>query len=153
MPPEEREEVLRRAEEVLLAVRDPATGRPVVTRVFRPEELPGLGIGGPRGGDLYFDLAPGYYASAAPASDVVGPSRTSWGRGGHGFWPERRDMHAIFYAAGPGLRSGVRIPGIRHVDIAPTLARAVGLPAPADACGHVVGEMLDLTKQLSIVSP
>jgi hypothetical protein len=51
-------------------------------------------------------------------------------------------MHAIFYAAGPGLRTGVAIPPIRHLDVAPTLAHLIGIPAPPQAEGRVVTEAL-----------
>jgi len=55
-------------------------------------------------------------------------------------------MHAIFYAAGPGLRRGVKIGPVRHVDVAPTLAAAVGMPAPKDATGEVVEGALESTE-------
>jgi arylsulfatase A-like enzyme len=76
------------------------------------------------------------------ADAVAGPQDPPWGSGEHGYQPARRAMHAIFYAAGPGLGRGVRLGPIRHVDVAPTLTRAAGLPAPADAEGRVVTEAL-----------
>ena len=72
---------------------------------------------------------------------VTGPARLR-GEAQHGFPPERRDMNAIFYAAGPGWRRGVRLGPVRHVDLALTLA-AVGLPAPKDTTGKVVAGALD----------
>lgn len=136
------ESVLAAASEALLAARDPATGKTVVTRLFRVDELGVLGVGGPLAGDLYLDVAPGYYPSRKLSESVVEPSSQPWGEGGHGFWPERRDMHAIFYLSGPGVRRGVTVAPIRHVDVAPTLARLLGIPAPPQATGRVVEEML-----------
>ncbi len=124
------------------AAGDPATGKPVVTRVFRVEELGGMGVGGPLAGDLYLDLAPGYYPSRALAERPLSPTRVPWGEGVHGFWPERREMHAIFYVRGPGIHRGVTVAPTRHVDVAPTLARLLGIPAPAQATGRVVEELL-----------
>ncbi|HZI19412.1 MAG TPA: alkaline phosphatase family protein [Pyrinomonadaceae bacterium] len=142
VPPSEREEVLRRAAESLLALVDPETGRHVITKVFRPEETAGLGIGGPAGGDLYFDTAPGYMPSSRYVADIFSPGRRGAGNGEHGFYPHRAKMKAVFFMAGPGVRRNVIIPGVRQIDIAPTLSRLLGIPAPKDARGHVVGDAL-----------
>jgi hypothetical protein len=134
--------VIERAAAALLAPRDPQSGAALVERVFRPQEFPGLGIGGPRGGDLYFDLAPGLYPSAGLRDEVVSAARNARGSGEHGYDPERRAMHAIFYLAGPGVAAGARLPAIRHIDVAPTLARLLGLPAPPQSIGRIVAEAL-----------
>lgn len=138
--PEDRAAVVDAAARALSAVIDPRTGGPAFPRVFRPEDFPEHGIRGV--GDLYVDVAPGYYPKNGPSEVLVGPARSSWSEGNHGYWPERRDMHAIFYAAGPGLARGVVIPPIRHIDVAPTLARLAGFPAPPQAIGQVVEAML-----------
>lgn len=142
VPPSEREEVIRLAAASLLSLTDPETGRHVVERVFRPEETAGLGIGGPAGGDLYFDPAPGYMPSTRYAAGLFSPARRGAGNGEHGFYPHRAKMKAVFFMAGPGVRRNLTVPGVRQIDIAPTLARLLGIPAPADARGHVIGEAL-----------
>lgn len=147
VPPAEREAVAEAAAQALLDAREPETGRHLVERVFLPGSFPGLGIGGPRGGDLYFDTAPGYLPSKQAADHLTAPWPRPWGAGEHGFWPERRSMHAIVYLAGPGVRAGVEVPPIRHVDVAPTLARLLGIPAPPQAVGHVIGEILEAPDQ------
>ncbi|MDX2000250.1 MAG: alkaline phosphatase family protein [Thermoanaerobaculia bacterium] len=124
---EERESILQAAEQALRAVRDPETGEPVVATVFRPGERPDLLLAGPRVGDLAYDLVPGYYPQQGPSEVAVGPSKVPWGAGQHGFLPERRDMHAIFYASEPGLGPGRDLPPIRHVDVAGLLADWLGL--------------------------
>jgi len=143
--PEDREEVLNAAAEALLETRDPETGRHVVHRLFWPQELPGLGIDGPWTGDLYVDVAPGYYPTRELADRLVTRMPWPWG-GEHGYWPERRAMHAIFYAMGPGLREGVVVPSIRFIDVAPTLAFLLGIPAPPQARGEVIERMLEVGK-------
>ncbi len=140
--PADRDEVLQAAAEALLGARDPETGRHVVHRLFQPQELPGLGLDGPRTGDLYVDLAPGYQPTTELAPRAVTPVRWPWGEGEHGYWPQRRAMHAIFYAMGPGLREGVQVPPIRHIDVAPTLSTLLGIPAPPQARGERVDKML-----------
>ncbi len=138
--PEERDAIVDAAAEALLAVVDPRTGSGAFPRVFRPEDFPDHGIRG--AGDLYLDVAPGYYPENGPSDVLFGPADSSWSEGNHGYWPERRDMHAIFYAAGPGLRRGVAVPPTRHIDVAPTLAHLAGFPAPPQATGRVVEAML-----------
>src|SRR5205823_2170057 len=52
VPPGDREAVLRTATGALLATTDPRSGQHLITQVFRPDQMTGLGIGGPTGGDL-----------------------------------------------------------------------------------------------------
>ncbi len=141
--PGERDALVAAAAEALLRVEDPRTGGPIVPRVFRPEDYPAYGIRPPAGGDLYLDIAPGYYPKNGASGVLFGPDRSAWSEGNHGYWPERREMHAIFYATGPGLARGAVVPPIRHIDVAPTLARVAGFPAPPQATGRVVEEMLE----------
>ncbi len=101
---------------------------PGITSFFTPEQDGGrLGIGGPAGGDLYFDFAPGYGASARASGPLVADVSP---RGVHGFLPTRRDMHAILIATGPRVPAGVLWPEIRIIDIAPLIAELLGFPAP-----------------------
>ena len=139
--PAEREGVLRQASEALLAARDPGTGAPVVTAVFRPDQLSALGLDGPAGGDLCYELAPGYYEDDRGFDAIVTPDRSRIGSGQHGYFPFRTTMQAIWFLAGPGVKSGVTIPAVRQVEIAPTLLRLVGIAPPAGIEGHVVGEI------------
>jgi predicted AlkP superfamily pyrophosphatase or phosphodiesterase len=132
--PEDRDSVCGAVQQALLAARDDAD-RSVITMAVRPEEAAGLGIGGPTGGDVYFDTLVGLYPSGRQSSVLLAPVNSPIGNGVHGFFPYRRRMNAIFYAAGPGLPKGVELPVIRHIDIMPTLCKAVGLPRPKDATG------------------
>ena len=142
VPPADRDRVLDAAIAALLAARDGDTGNALIERVYRPVQFPARGIGGPRGGDLYFDPAPGVYPAQVPTDRVVVPLPEAWGAGMHGFDPERRTMHAIFAVAGPGVAAGTMLPAVRQIDVAPTLARLVGIPAPPQAVGHVIGGAL-----------
>jgi len=141
VPPEQRATVIEAARKALLSAVD-STGMPFVTLTATPTDFPYLGMGGPRGGDLYFELAPGYYPSNRASRDLVSKNGDEIGAGVHGFYPQRRTMHAIFYAAGPGLQVGKSIPAVRQIDIMPTLCAALGIPAPKNATGHSVGEAL-----------
>lgn len=47
--------------------------------------------------------------------------------GQHGFDPEIPDMHATFYAWGPQIKSGLKIPGFENVNVYPLIAKILGL--------------------------
>lgn len=140
--PAEREEILQKATRALLAEVDPETGNSIVTRVFRPDDILGLGIGGEAGGDLYLDFAPGYVPTAAVRDEVLTLSNAPIGSGVHGFLPLRKKMQAICYIGGAGVKKGVVLPGIRQIDIAPTIATLLGIPAPKNAQGHIIGGVM-----------
>ena len=123
----------------LLSARDPESGTPLARAVV-DTELDGeaLGIGGEFAPDLYFDPTPGYVASARFGSkEIVGPAVTM-GMGAHGPFPTRRRLHGIFYAVGPGVRAGARPGIVRQVDPAPTVARLLGIPPPAQSVGRAL---------------
>jgi predicted AlkP superfamily phosphohydrolase/phosphomutase len=142
VPPEDKEELLKQIQAALLSAKDPQTGAPIVVRVYRPADLPDLGLAGEPCGDLYMDLAAGYYPSGRLAKEIVSPMPEANGGGVHGFYPKRRDMHAIFYLYGPGVKKGTLGPQAYQVDVAPTLARLIGIPAPKQAVGKVVEALL-----------
>ncbi len=140
--PDRREAVLDAVAAALLGARDPVSGAPLVTAVFRPDRTVGLGIGGPAGGDLSFAVAPGLYPSQRLGGAVVEPARGPVGFGNHGFFPYRRDMQAIFVAGGPGFRRGVEAPRFTQIDVAPTILALFGLAPPASVRGLAVAEVL-----------
>jgi len=117
-------------------VLDPATGRPVVTRVWRRDEV----FRGPAAGeapDLLFAID-GY---ARDASVQFGLGRqTVLGQ------PEFMDCgchrpEGILIAAGPDIRSG-RADPVSVMDVTPTALHLLGLPVPEDMDGRVLGEFL-----------
>jgi predicted AlkP superfamily phosphohydrolase/phosphomutase len=137
--PEEVQSVTRRATRALLGMRDPDGGMPVVRAVFDAAlDGAGLGIGGETGGDLYFDLAPGYYVSGDATSAYEIVSGPPPGIGFHAFAPWRRGLHAIFYAVGPGVAAGRRLGVVQAVDVAPTVAALLGVPPPAESIGRAL---------------
>ncbi|MEM8931879.1 MAG: alkaline phosphatase family protein [Acidobacteriota bacterium] len=158
VPLEDRRAVLTAATDALLAARD-ADGKPLVVQVVDPSEhsdwlstaAAEARDGKVYGDALHFDLAPGVYARGRPrASDaLVTPVPSPWAQGVHGYSPHRRLMHAMFYLAGPGVRRGVETPSARQIDVAPTVAHLIGLPAPRDACGRVLFEALTSTTPMT----
>jgi hypothetical protein len=61
-------------------------------------------------------------------------------RGGHG-GREPEVTGAYFLAVGAGVRHGVRLPEAPMRDLAPTLARLLGLPPPRDNRGAVMADL------------
>ncbi len=136
--------MLELAAQALLSAIDPESGQQIVTRVFRSDEMAGLGIGGDAGGDLYMDFAHGYAPSRAQNPMVFPiPAR----RGAHGYFPFRAEMQTIWFIAGGGILPAQELSGIRLIDVAPTLASLTGIPAPADSRGHIVGQLKTSTAQ------
>jgi hypothetical protein len=59
--------------------------------------------------------------------------------GAHGYDPGRHPaMHGIFVAIGRGVPKGARLPRVRAIDVAPTLARLLGIGAPAQSEGEAI---------------
>jgi predicted AlkP superfamily phosphohydrolase/phosphomutase len=132
VPPAEEASVLREAEQALLAARG-ADGTPVVTRIFRAVEHDSLGLGGPVGGDLYYEVAPGYSWTSSARGSVVDP--TADADANHGFPSVSPDMHTVFCAEGVAFPPR-RVGPARTVDVAPTVAEWLGIGAPPTAKGR-----------------
>jgi predicted AlkP superfamily phosphohydrolase/phosphomutase len=120
----------------LLSARDPLDGTPLVRAVIDPDvDGEALGIGGALAPDLYFDPMPGYETPAAFGASAIAAAGPPTGTGAHGPLPTRRRLHAIFFAAGPGVTPGSRPGYVRAVDVAPTVARLLGIPPPPQSAG------------------
>ena len=113
--------------EALLKVTDPATGKPVVTRIWTREEA-FAGKHMLSAPDLTLSLRDGGFVSILP-SDVVLKPRTE-ASGTH-------RPNGVFAAAGPGIRRGAAMPRLSILDIAPLLLYTLGLPIPDDLEGRV----------------
>jgi predicted AlkP superfamily pyrophosphatase or phosphodiesterase len=60
----------------------------------------------------------------------------------HGYRPEEPAMEAGFIANGPAFARGVRVPRVRMIDVAPTLARVLGADLGAKVEGVAVPGLL-----------
>jgi len=52
------------------------------------------------------------------------------GRGGHGYDPARPDMAGVFLALGRGVSPDTRLPSVRSIDVASTVAGLLGIAPP-----------------------
>ncbi|MCC5937881.1 MAG: alkaline phosphatase family protein [Lunatimonas sp.] len=57
--------------------------------------------------------------------------------GEHGFSPEFREMHGIFYAWGSKVKPGLQIPAFQNVHVYPLVCHLLGLDPPAGVQGEL----------------
>lgn len=89
--------------------------------------------------DLIFEAADGYFVNFdASGEEVIDTHKYT---AMHGYLPYKEQLKAVFIAGGPSIRSGHRIGEIRAVDVAPTIAKAMGLELE-HADGSVLVEAL-----------
>ena len=131
IPLHQKDDVLRDLSAKLGGLRDPETGAKLF-RSFHTEKSSrkSLGIGGPAGFDLYFDLMPGYAPERKHVGPVVEP--LSAPRGRHGFLSTRPDMLAIFVAVGPDIPKGRRWPRMRSTQVAPMVLQWLGISSQSE---------------------
>lgn len=117
----------------LEGLRHPLTGRKVVSKVYRREELY-HGSQVPKAPDLIVHWNEGaYFSGSKPAKRSRDRFRISHlQRSG-----EHRD-EGILIAKGPHFRSGHRLTGAEIMDIIPTVLHLMGIPVPADMDGKVL---------------
>jgi predicted AlkP superfamily pyrophosphatase or phosphodiesterase len=116
-----------------------------IARVIDGSEAHSLGLPLPEEnhnmGDLILvakDEAIGFNDSAI-GENILGPA-VNYG-GTHGFLASEPNLEGIFIASGAGIRAGTPLGRIRNLDVAPTIARLLGLPLPG-AEGRVLEEIL-----------
>ncbi|MEP7118936.1 MAG: ectonucleotide pyrophosphatase/phosphodiesterase [Acidobacteriota bacterium] len=77
---------------------------------------------------FFIEPVEGYYVTDGVMDDAVLVGTTRFGA--HGFLPTEPRMYTGFIAAGAGLRQGVPLTVLRQIDIAPTIARLLGVAMP-----------------------
>jgi len=102
---------------------DPANG---IDRVLEADELHKRG-GFPTA-SFFVGLKPGWRTGSTLEGPIL--SKTKVG-GAHGELPDLPDLRAVFFLIGPGVPAGRSLGIIDMRDVAPTLARAVGLSLPS----------------------
>lgn len=105
-------------------------GQPVFARIVKAEELESLHLRGPSTGEVFVQAAPGYLLSdELGVKQVLAPAPCC---ASDGFSATFSEMRGIFVAAGSSLASGQTVAPVSVLDIAPTIAQALGIqPAPS----------------------
>lgn len=97
---------------------------------------------GAREGDPVIVANGPYYITAAPNAE--GPVRVPVGS--HGFDASRMpEMKALFVAAGPDIRRGVRLEPFENVDVYPLVAKILGLDITKQKTGPIDGKLEPMT--------
>ncbi|MCC7419044.1 MAG: alkaline phosphatase family protein [Planctomycetaceae bacterium] len=130
--------------ELLPKVKAALSGLEGVSRVIEPEDFEKLGL--PRPEDnleaphLILATGPGFsFGDSATGETLVDAGGR---KGTHGHLPEPAYMHATFLAAGTGIKPGTKLKTPRNIDVAPTIAKLLGLKLPS-AEGRVLTEILE----------
>jgi predicted AlkP superfamily pyrophosphatase or phosphodiesterase len=131
--------------EAMKAVQEAFRSVPGVARIIPPEEFEQAGYpkwtAGGRMADLVLAAEVGYSFDGAIAGDPVSNVLAGATPGSHGYLNSDRDMSALLVAAGAGIRPGTRLGVVPNVNVAPTIARLLGLKWPADR-GEAIEELL-----------
>ena len=106
---------------------DPRLG---IARVIDAAEV--ARMGGTPMASFWVDFRSGYQMGQDPQAPTVSPSTE---KGTHGYFPTHPEMRATFILAGPGVPKKGSLGEIDMRDIAPTLARILGVTLP-QAEGH-----------------
>jgi 2',3'-cyclic-nucleotide 2'-phosphodiesterase (5'-nucleotidase family) len=99
-----------------------------------------------RSGDLAVILRPPYQSDAGTNNVAIAISHFF---GQHGYepnlvnLPNNVNMHATFVLAGPGVKkNAIPVPGLRAIDVAPTIAYLLGIPGPQNARGAILYNLI-----------
>jgi predicted AlkP superfamily pyrophosphatase or phosphodiesterase len=100
-----------------------------VCKVITPDQFAALGFPPPGGrmADLVLAAADGYAFAGGATGPVVVDVPPGTNPGNHGYLSSNPDMRPIFVAWGAGIKAGAKVEGVRTIDVAPTIARLLGL--------------------------
>jgi len=121
-----RDEVLPRAEKAFASVEG-------IDRIVHTDGYAALGLPtpdrDPQMGDLFLTAKTGYSFSAAAGGPVT--AEVPQIGGSHGYVASDPEMDAIFIASGYGIRGGLKLEMIANIDVAPTIAKLLGVSLPS----------------------
>ncbi|WP_420552084.1 ectonucleotide pyrophosphatase/phosphodiesterase [Tenacibaculum aiptasiae] len=83
-----------------------------------------------------FQVVPneGYYFTYRKKSKM---SKEVYVTGQHGFNPEIKEMHGIFYANGPAFKKGYTTESVKNIHVYPLLCKILGLTPPKNVDGDI----------------
>lgn len=84
-------------------------------------------VGGSDAAAFWVDMRPGFTIGVPPGGEMVANVSR---RGAHGYSPEHPEMNSVFLIAGKGARPGATLDVMDMRNIAPMLAKVMGIPFP-----------------------
>ncbi|MBN3038373.1 MAG: alkaline phosphatase family protein [Candidatus Omnitrophica bacterium] len=129
---EEYETLRKEIAQGLLEFSDPQTGKKVIRKVWKKEEL----YRGPFLDEIYdlvFEADKDYYVSSAD-EDITQDSII------RGYYHSQHELDGIILAHGENIRKGREVKG-GIINIMPTILHLLGLPVPSDIDGKVEEEI------------
>ena len=104
-----------------------------VQSILGPDEAKKLGQPtpqeDPRAPDFWLSAKSGYSFTDSEAGEEVLVPRATPG-GTHGYIPDQPDMLGTLVMSGYGVKPGTKLTDVKNVDVAPTLARLLGVELP-----------------------
>jgi predicted AlkP superfamily pyrophosphatase or phosphodiesterase len=85
--------------------------------------------------------ADGYSFSGAMSGETVMDVPAGATPGAHGYLNSDDEMRGVFVASGAGIKPGAKLGQIRTVDVAPTIAKLIGLEL-RNVDGRALNEIL-----------
>lgn len=143
-PGAEYEELRNKIIARLLELKDPATGKQVVKKVYRREEIY-HGEFLSKAADLVVVWSDEGYHSVqrfGSKEDSVFSNRLNLHLTNIRYTGHHR-LNGIFAIKGRGVKQGIEIDGASIIDLAPTILYVLGLPVPNDMDGRVLKEVFD----------
>ena len=143
-PGEEYEQVCAAITEKLYAARDSDSGRPLVKRVYRRDEVY-HGKHAERSADLVIE----WEKNAVTDRAHFGDGTAVLAERNHSHYLLERpysgvhDPMGIFFLRGDPVRAGATVEGATVMDIAPTVLYLMGQPVPDDMDGRILSEALE----------
>jgi predicted AlkP superfamily pyrophosphatase or phosphodiesterase len=131
---------------VLERARRALAGIEGIASVVEPSDYGQYGLAQPTAdgqmGALFLTAAEGYAFTAAVGEEVVVDTPPT-SLGAHGYVANDPEIRALFIASGRGVRTGVILPEMSTLDLAPTAARLLDVTLE-DVDGRVLEEILDI---------
>jgi predicted AlkP superfamily pyrophosphatase or phosphodiesterase len=130
--------------QILARARTAIAGVEGIDTIVEPGDYARYGLPQPADNDqmgALFVIPKDGYAFTAVATEPEVVDAVEGSLGAHGYVSSDPDLSALFIASGAGIARGVPLGVIDNVDVAPTVARLLGLTLP-DADGRVLKEIL-----------
>ena len=152
-PGNEYDSTVQRVIDMLYNIKDPKTGSRPISFALTSKESEFLGLGGERVGDVIFAANPVYAIDnrVKVSGDLFEDLKVAFRDGSiHGAQlpsvdlGEKGTMKTVFIAHGPNIKKGyIRKKPISVIDIAPTIAYALDIPAPKDSDGNIIYDLFE----------